>query len=361
MLQEGKKLLMIVSAVALLSACSKERDLETRHFRMGFTAVSPELVSAVPAFSYRQLAHQADVVNYHLDGGVPWQESLDSTDFDAHLIADWNFRKSQGAPGQKIYVSVTPMNPSHNGLAGYWGARGNMPLPAPWNSYRFDDRPVKDAYLNYCRRVIDFFHPDYFAMSIESNLLYLSRPELWSHYLELHEYVYHELKSLYPDLPIFSSVAAAPLLNGYIKGNDFVQQRLAAVQVLALSDYFAVTLYPPQGSSESNSVSEQPFDELFSLSSKRIAVAETGYLAGKVPVDDVRGLPALPADAVGQAGFLDGLLAASEKWRAEFVIWSSLASYTGAVVSVPRLYNENDNLSPTPETWKEWLRRRVLQ
>src|SRR5690606_17932143 len=119
---------------------------------------------------------------------------------------------------------------------------------------------------------------------------------------------------------------------------DYVQQRLAAMQVLALSDYFAVTLYPRQESSEANGVEEQPFDELFSLSSKRIAVAETGYLSGR---HSVNGLPALPADAVKQAKFLDGLLAASEKWRAEFVIWSSLASYTGAVVSVPHLYNEN--------------------
>ena len=188
--------LSVITMLLLMTGCSKEDNLQTRHFRMGFTPVSQEITSVELQYAYAKLAHQADIVNFHFDGGVPWQESLDGSDYNPRVIADWNFRKRQIKAGQKVYVSVTPLNTFRNGLAGYGDEAENMSLPAPWSKYSFGANPVTEAYLNYCRRVIDFFQPDYFAMSVETNLLYLFKPELWTDYLKFHEYVYKELKKL---------------------------------------------------------------------------------------------------------------------------------------------------------------------
>lgn len=365
--------LSVITMLLLMTGCSKEDNLQTRHFRMGFTPVSQEITSVELQYAYARLAHQADIVNFHFDGGVPWQESLDGSDYNPRVIADWNFRKRQIKAGQKVYVSVTPLNTFRNGLAGYGGEAENMSLPAPWSKYSFGANPVTEAYLNYCRRVIDFFQPDYFAMSVETNLLYLFKPELWTDYLKFHEYVYKELKRSYPHLPVFSSVSAAPMLDGFIENTDHVQQRLAAMQLLDYSDYFAVAFYPRPGVLDEKRHAGDTFDELFSLSAKPVVVAETGYSTETFSMQTGRGFSAFAIDPTGQQKFVDDLLLASEKWRVEFVIWSTLRDYNqlvgGVAESASRnvavrdagLYDANGNPRPALNSWREWMRRKIAQ
>jgi hypothetical protein len=358
-----------ILGVCLLSACSKEPGIETRHFRMGLAVTTPRMTGDLE-MTYARLAHQTEIVNHHLDAGVPWQESLDGTAYDPNVLADWNFRKSLVMAGQKIYVSVTPLNASRNGLASYRAAEENMALPPPWNSYSFSSRQVKEAYLNYCRRVIEFFHPDYFAMSAEANLFHLFRPQEWTSYLALHQFVYTELKRLYPDLPVFSSLSGAPMLNGFIKDNDHVQQRLAAMQVLAFSDYFALSLYPPE-TLPVKPYPENAFDELFSLSGKPLVVAQTGYGAETFSMSLGKNFSSLQGDQASQQKFFDGLLHACEKWKAEFVICftADYRQFLARQNRLPRvqlpvettgLYYESESADPL-NPWGNWLRRKVVQ
>jgi hypothetical protein len=260
------------------------------------------------------------------------------------------------------------LNASRNGLASYRAAEENMALPPPWNSYSFSSRQVKEAYLNYCRRVIEFFHPDYFAMAMEANLFHLFRPREWTSYLALHQFVYTELKRLYPDLPVFSSLSGAPMLNGFIKDNDHVQQRLAAMQVLAFSDYFALSLYPPE-TLPVKPYPENAFDELFSLSGKPLVVARTGYGAETFSMRTGKNFSSLRGDPANQQKFFDGLLQACEKWKVEFVICfaTDYRQFLAGQNRRPRVqlpaettgvYYENaDPLNP----WEYWLRRKVVQ
>ncbi len=364
---------LVAISMVLFIGCSKEDDIKTRHFLMGFTPIPYELSSASAEYAYRKLSSEADIINHHFDNGVPWEESLNGTDYDSRMMADWTLRKGKVNAGQKSYVSVTPINVARNGLAAYRGSHENMPLPGPWSTYTFNAEPVKKAYLNYCKRVIDFFHPDYFGMSIEANLLYFFRPGMWTDYLELHEYVYKELKTLYPDLPVFTSVAGAPILEGFLKGNDHVQQRLAAMQLLDFSDDYAISFYPYAGAYGGKPFPENTFDELFSISTKPLVVAETGYTGQKFLMDSVKGSSNFQPDPAGEQKFVDDILAASEKWKANFVIWFTPGDYSQLIARVEPpnaynldwrdagLYDANGNPRPVLNSWTEWFRRRVAE
>jgi hypothetical protein len=366
-------LCLLTVAVLLFNGCTKEDNLQTRHFRMGFTPMPEELASNELEYAYSKLAAQADIVNYNLDGGVPWQESFDGKDYNADILADCNLRRRQAAPGQKIYVSVTPLNTFRNGLANYRGPSPNMTLAPPWSGYSFNADPVKEAYLNYCRRVIDFFQPDYFAMGIETNLLYLFRPEVWTDYLDLQEYVYKELKRSYPTLPVFSSISGAPVLNNFIQNIDHVQQKLAALQVLEYSDYFAVSFYPRHGVFDVKRHAGDIIDELFSLSLKPMVVAETGYSAETFSMETGKGFSPFAIDPAGQQDFVNNLLIASERWRAGFVIWSTLRGYNqlfGGISATPGqnvasrksgLYDRAGIPGSALSPWTEWMKRKIAQ
>ncbi|MEX2231690.1 MAG: hypothetical protein WD824_06000 [Cyclobacteriaceae bacterium] len=367
-----KILVFCLAGALLLTGCSKEDDVKSRNFRMGFTPFPYEISTQGVEYVYNKLETEADIINHHFDNGVPWPEALKGEDFDQKVIDDWTFRKSKAKPSHKTYVSVSPINFSRDGLAVYRGAEENMPLPAPWNSYSFNDEKVKTAYLNYCKRVIDFFHPDYFGMSIEANLLYVMNPQLWTDYLELHEYIYAQLKLLYPDLPVFTSVAGSPVLNGFLDSNshDYVQQRLAMMQLLQFSDYYAISFYPHL-IYRGVPYPENIFDELFSISSKPLIVAETGYTAQNFSMDMGQGIFPIGTDPAKQQKFVDDLLAASEKWKAKFVIYFTVRDYDqlwaqiGSPVDIniawrdSGLYDEAGNPRPALNTWREYFKRKL--
>lgn len=359
-----------VSAL-LFVGCSKEDEVKTRNFRMGFTPFPYEISQEGMGYVYDKLAAEADIINHHFDNGVPWEESLHGEEYDPSVMDDWNFRKTQGKASHKTYVSVTPINFSRNGLAASRGSKANMPLPAPWDAYAFNDDKVKIAYLNYCKRVIDYFDPDYFGMAIESNLLYVMNPDLWGGYLQLHEFIYRELKALYPDLPVFTSVAGAPMLDGFLEGNDYVQQRLAVMQLLEHSDYYALSFYPHLSKHQGNPYPENTFNELFSIFTKPIIVAETGYTAETFSMDKGQGLFTIQTDPVKQQKFVDDLLAATEKWKAKFVIYFAVRDYDqlwtqiGSPVDIniawrdAGLYDGEGNPRPALNSWREYFRKKV--
>ena len=68
---------------------------------------------------------------------------------------------------------MTPSNLARDGLALLRDSADDMPLVAPFDTYAangdFDHVDVRTAYLNYGKRVIQYFDPDYFAISRDLN------------------------------------------------------------------------------------------------------------------------------------------------------------------------------------------------
>jgi hypothetical protein len=337
---------------------------------MGFTPFPYEISLEAVNTVYAHLNTDADIINHHFDNGVPWVEALTGAPFHQQIVDDWNFRKEKTNANHKVYLSLGPLNFTRNGLAAYRGAADNMPLPAPWDTYRFSQPPVKTAYLNYCKRSIDFFQPDYFNMAIEGNLLYALNPPLWNDFLEFHQYIFEQLKLAYPDLPVFTSIVGAQLLPDFIDGNDHVQQRLAALQLLEHSDYYGISFYPFMSKYLGNPFPEAAWDELFEISDKPIAIAETGYPAQTFSMNPGSGLVTVESDQAKQQKFVQDMLEACERRKALFVIqfvirdydqlWAEIGSPTDINIAWrdTGLYDENGVGRSALTTWKNYLARK---
>jgi hypothetical protein len=361
------KRLLFVSLI-VFSCTKSEPAPSSRSFYLGFTPFPYEATLEAVEFSYQKIGQDGDIINHHFDNGVPWVEAETNSPYHANVMNDWSYRKTNTPTGHKTYLSVGPINILRNGLANYRAEEDDMPLPAPWNTYKFSDQPVKAAYLNYCKRIVDFFKPDYFNMAIEANLLYFNRPELWNNYLLFHEYIFTQLKTAYPSLTIFSSVTGAHMLSGAFAGSDHLKQREAVKQVLAFSDIYALSLYPYLSYYLGNPYPSEMFNELFSISDKPIAFAETGYTAETFSIEVQPGtFVTISSDADKQEKYIRDLLEACTERNALFVInfvtrdydqlWKAIGSPTDFVIAWKDtgLYDENGNTRKAYEVWKSYL------
>jgi hypothetical protein len=362
------KIILLVIFAAFIGSCDKESNGPSRSFYMGFTPFPYEVSLEATDYVYNKIATHADIIDHHFDNGVPWVEAFENKPFSNNIVNDWNFRKEKTPANQKVYVSVSALRTSRDSMALYRGEADDMPLPKPWNTYRFNDEHVKVAYVNYCKRLIEFFNPQFFNMSVEANLLYYLKSSLWSDYMDFHKHVFTELKASYPSLTIFSSVTGAHIMPGFFAGNDFVQQRLAVLQVLEYSDLYAISFYPYLSGYLGNAFPDNTFDELFNISEKPLAIAETGYPAQNfsIKIDDKTEV-LVNTDAAKQNKYFTDLFKAAQKRKALFVInfvlrdydplWKSIGGKNDLSIAWrdTGLYDENAAERPSMVTWNQFL------
>lgn len=363
--------LIVFTVVLLFLSSCKLRDVvtppekETRSYYLGFTPFPYDATVQSLDSVYLKIKNDADIISHHFDDGIPWQEALYGEDFNSFIINDWQMRKTKTPSGEKIVVSITPINYNRNGLALYKASSGNQPLTYPWNTYRFNSLSVQTAYLNYCRRVIQFFNPDYLVIGIEVNLLIKSDPSLnlWNSYLQLQQYVYNQLKSAYPNLPIMVSVSGMELLQNY--SSNYQLQITGLNQIIEYSDYFAISLYPFLSSLSTNDIPADLFSQLFSLVNKPICITETGYPAQTTSI--YNGSIVFEGTQQKQNNYFKKLFNAADNYNAVFIINFVLRDYDklweaeGSPEDLSKawrdtgLYDENGNARLAYETWKNKL------
>ena len=354
-----------------LLACNKDDDSQTRGFYIGFTPFPYAISEESIIYTYERIEADGDIINHHFDNGVPWEEALHDLPFHQNIMADWNFRKARTVEAHKIYLSVTPLNFLRTGLASYRAESDNMTLPAPWDSYSFSHPDVETAYFNYCKRIIDFFAPDYFNMAIEANLFFVNESGQWSAYVEFHRRVFERLKQEYPELPVFCSIVGAYLLPDFIDNNDHVQQRLAALQLLEHSDYYGLSFYPYLSSYLGTPYPANTLDELFSISDKPLAITETGYTAQTFSMDAGGGnIVTVESDQMRQDNYIKDLFEACDRRKALFVInfairdydqlWQKIGSPNDINIAWrdSGLYDENGVPRLALSTWRQYLSRK---
>lgn len=209
-----------------------------RTFVMGFTAFPHANSTQAVLEAWDVIANDADLAVIHEDGGIPWQEALDGDPYDPSYEAWLDFQEGNIPPGHAVYLAVTPISNDRSRLAGYRSDLTNEPLPAPWNSYGFDEPDVIEAFTNHCLMMIDRFDPDYFAYAIEANMLADFSPELWSGFLTLADSVYDAVRDEHPFLPVFVTLQAD------VYHNDPASQIVPISNLLFYSDAVAVSGYP---------------------------------------------------------------------------------------------------------------------
>jgi hypothetical protein len=338
----------------------------TRPYYLGFTPFPYELSFEAVDYVYERIAEDADLIAHHFDNGVPWVEALHDQPYSDNIMNDWEWRRSHTPDDHQVYVSIAPIRLTRDGLALYRGETDDMPLPAPWDTYTFDHPDVETAFMNYAVDIVDYFQPDYFVFSIETNLLMKLRPDLWDGYMTLHRNVYTRLKDLYPDLPTFASMTGIDLIPGYTDA-DTADQAQAFADVIEYTDYLGLSVYPYMTGYMTNALPTSLFDELAALTDKPIAVTETGYPAQDFAIQAGDTRLEFDSDETKQAEYITFLLVEAAQHDFVFVInfilrdydavWEMLGSNEDLTIAWrdTGLYAEDGAERPALAVWREAL------
>ena len=365
-------LILFFLAVILLTNCNKDstnnpiNDEDTRSFYLGFTPFPHNITTTAVQDVYTKLKNDADMIAHHFDDGLPWQESLDETAYPANIISDWQFRLANTPPSHKKFLAVTPINISRNGLAPNRTNAGSEPLQSPWINYSFDHPDVKTAYLSYCKRVAEFFQPDYFVIGIEVNLLINADTTLalWNKYLELHKFVFAGMKNLYPEIPIFVSLTGMDLIEGYTEAIHSKQLK-GLNDIQDFSEIFGLSVYPFLSVFLTEPLPNNLFDQIFSLTNKPLAICETGYPAEQFSIEG--GMFQFNGTPQKQKSYFKNLLHAADNYDTKFIInfvlqdYDSLWSAIGSPDDFQKLwkdtgfYDEHGNEREVFGLWREKL------
>ena len=296
-----------------------------RTFRMGLTPFPHDMTLDGVIAAKRFVSENADIISIHIEG-VPWLEAHTDKDINPKLLEDWQRHRDAKPPGGKVYLSLSPLNNGRSGIAGYRAERENLPLPEPFVGKALDDPVVIKAYLEYCRKAIRYFEPDYLTIGIEVNELFHNNRSEWEAYTRLHREVYEALKSENSDLPICASFTLHNMLNPDWK--DRAEMLDEIKKLMSHNDLVAVSFYPFMamlGSRMDDCLSwlSKEFDEF----KKPYVFSETGQPAEPV-VLELLGFT-IPASPESQYRVLEKLLSFAGRHRLEFLIWYLPRDYDG--------------------------------
>ena len=361
-------LVAIAAAVGNVCPCanaSQASSRSTRSFRMGFIPFPPDDTPEAIERVNRFIQANADIVGEQMES-VPWTEALSGAPFQANLINNWRSRMEGVPAGAKIYLAL---NPGRGGLADYWGATEHDPMPAAFQGKTFSDAIVKRAYLAYCKRAIEYFKPSYVAIGIEVNEILYNAPNRAKDYIELHEYVYKELKKSYPNLPIFASFTLHGLLDDRHPKEDRERDLDLVKDLMPYDDVIAISYYPFFGNlSDRVDESLNWLASKFDRYGKPYAVAETGESAESLTVT-VDGKPwKISGSPARQADYYRKLFAFADGHRTLFVInfltidydalWKKIAGKSAPVFGAWQycgLVDSRGNERPAYKVWKEYF------
>jgi hypothetical protein len=336
-----------------------------RTFAMGFTDFPHANSTFALLDAWQVIANEGDLAVLHFDGGVPWQEALDGAPYPASFQSSLDFKRAQVPLDHVVYLAVTPINGSRDGLAGYPSELGQVPAPPPWDGYTFDDPEVIEAYIAHCQYMIDLFDPDVFAYGIEVNMIRWLAPEEWEALVDLCAAVYASLIATYPTLPVFLTFQA----DTYFQFPT--DQDLAIRELAPYTDIMAVSGYPFSAPlSDPNDLRSDYFSAIADIApQKPFGIAETAW-----PAEDV-GWPYwqnIPASPDSQALYVRRILDDCDFLDALFVCWFFTRDFDdfwetdlqfspdAPLIRMWRdtgLYDGEGNERPGLEVWREELAR----
>jgi hypothetical protein len=364
----------IAAAFLFIIGCSSSSSSgsgtieETRSFALGFTDYPYSLAPEAYGETVDIVRRDGDMAAMHFDDGVPWQEALSEEAYAPGWAAELNARAAAMPPGHVVYLAVTPIAFSRDGLAPHRGEAGNEPLVSPWDTYPFDAPEVIEAFRAHAENMIGIFDPDYFAYAVEANMLVDFAPDKWTAFVTLAREVYTRLKARHPNLPCFVTLQADSF-------HANRQAHTAAIaQLLPYTDFIAVSSYSFTLTADPGLLPADHFSALADLApAKPFAVSETGWPAEAVTAP----YPAtIPASEATQQAYVSRLLADADDLSAAFVMWFVSRDYddlwesylqyqpNAALLRLWRdngLYTGDGTPRPGLETWRGWLAQRRIR
>jgi hypothetical protein len=330
-----------------------DKPAGTRAFRMGFTGFVHDTTLEAVTASRKFVRENGDILAHHIEG-VPWAEALADQPLPPAILEEWEGKKSATPPDGKVYLAISP------GRGELKLAEKAGPLPPELAGKAYDDPLVMRAYLNYCRRAIEFFRPDYLAIGIEVNEIHDQGPRAWQAYAALHECVYDELKKDQADLPIFASWT---LHNMFKKRGPMLA---AFKDLMPHNDLVAVSYYPFFVDDANRLAALDWMLTEFAPFEKPFAMVETNDAAERLPLPQagvvIEGTPEK------QAAYYKRLLDLAHERDFVFVIsfihqdydalWERIKSFSPELFIAWRdcgLIDQSGAPRPAYATWKEYF------
>lgn len=359
---------LLLALITLACSGDDESVSEKRAFAMGFSPWLYEATLEAQDWVYGKLASEGDIISHHMEEGVPWPESYSGSAFSASYQSEIKSRLDRRVAGQKVLLSISPLNGGRNGMALYRGSGINETLPSPWDGYALDSTEVKTAYLNYAKRMIQYFTPDYLVIGVEVNLLIRNNKALWPAYVNLHKHVYAGVKADYPSLPVSVSVFCVPYFPEWSSDDNLTDQVNGLADIEPHVDYLSFSVHPFMSALLAESFPADYLARLFAVTTKPVAISESSYPA---QVWSTTGPPVLTFNGSQekQERFLSLMLEEAQKAKAYYVIWFSIRDYdtlwsetlgsseTALVWRDTGLYDEAGSARSARAAWMSWFGR----
>ncbi len=331
------KHILLIALLTLISACGGGSStttptlppptVETRSFYMGFTPWPYDATIEAVNNTYQLAQNNGDIINHHIMQGIPFEEAFNQTTYPAHLEDEISSKISQTVAGKIILLEVGSLNGSRTMLAENWGANGEEPRSALWETRNFDDAEVITAYSNFAIEMINRFQPEYFNYGTEVSELIISDINQFNKFLVFAEQVYNNIKAAHPQVKLMVSVA---LKTPSSTESQLIMQNMP--DIMNYVDVLGVSVYPYVFFNHSNKgdPANLPSDWLSQISqiasNKPIAITETGWIAEDLVINSFA-LNILSNEAF-QRTFVIELLQQSDQLNLEFVVWWSLIDYS---------------------------------
>ena len=283
----------------------------------GFTPFPYDFTVEALEKTYSIITPNSTIIAFHLDDGIPWSEALADSAFPLKLQNEWTNSINHITGDKSVYLGLAPLDKDRVNLSHEMEGKKS----AVWSDYSFDDSKVKTAYLNYARRAVKQFRPDFLNLGIEAGELALRKPSRWNDFVKLYDFVRIALKKEFPNLKIGISFSLQSLIKPDVAK--------LVKPVVDNSDYLCLSFYPnmstfgekfgaPALPSGQNSWIE-PLRWVRSYTDKPLAICETGYSSKPVTVKsfDLQ----FPGDLVSQAAYVRDLIDIAKKDQYLFVVW----------------------------------------
>lgn len=308
------------------------------------------------------VAENSTLYAFHMDDGIPWEEALEGKPFPEELQRDWKGKADAVPPGHKVYLGLAPLGKDRETLA---PASKGSKRPGGFRGSSFDDEKVMKAYLNYARRAVEAFSPDYLNLGIEAGELAGRDAAAWDRFTRLFRHVRDEIKKTHPSMQIGISFGLHSLIH------DEVAAR--ARSLVEDSDYLGLSFYPYASAFGEKFGAKplptppnqwrEPLEWARKYTTKPIAICETGYSSVNVdiPSYDLH----MSGDSRLQKDYVEDLGRIAVHHRYLFVVWFLVADYDELYRKIPEGDGSNriwrniglldGKLEPKPawESWKE--------
>jgi len=304
------------------AACAAEADAK-RPFRMGFTPWPWDATQSAVEWTYERIQAHGDIVSFHVEEGVPWNEALSGAPFPAAMQKDIDGRLAKVRKGMPNILQVSALDTGRAGLAGHRGSGINEPLSGPWATYAMNHPSVKAAYANYVERMIGQFRPTHVVIGVEANLLMRNRKALWEAYVELTCATTRTLKARGIAQPLLVSIDVNPFFPEWSTPDKAGDQPRVLRDLDACVDGFAISAHPFMTALLADTIPADYFSRVFALSRRWVGISESSYPAQVFSNSRLT----WNGSESRQREFLDQMLAASSRQGLRFVVWFAVRDF----------------------------------